>query len=60
MMATVKANFGQYKFTGTHQEFRKLIKDLMVLEELPTIPKHLQSIEPSKIILLYKLFKQNF
>ena len=54
-------NFGQYKFIGNKQEFRKVIKDLKILEQYPnTPPDHLKHLPPDKLNNLFKLHRPRF
>jgi hypothetical protein len=57
IMAKVIAKFGKYKFTGTHSEFRKVLKSLQRLDSYSEIPRHLQDLPPDSLITLFELFK---
>ena len=56
-MAKVIAKFGKYKFTGTHSEFKKVLKSLQRLDSYSEIPRHLQDLPPDSLITLFELFK---
>ena len=54
-------NFGNYRFVGSKDEFRKVIQDLKNLEQYPNNPPdHLKYLPPDKLNNLFKLHKSRF
>jgi len=55
-------NFGNYRFVGNKEEFRKIIQDLKILEKkYPNIPPdHLKGLKKKQLNSLFELHKSRF